>query len=39
MTGLNFLSRKSRIVAALKDEIENGNLDRMAAYRKNKKTL
>ena len=39
MTGPNFLARKSRIVAALKDEIENGNLDIMEAYRRNKRTL
>ena len=39
LTGPNFLQRKDRIVAALANEIEHGDLDRMAAYRRNKRTL
>ena len=39
LTGPNFLKRKSRIVAALEDEIRHGDMDRMAAFRRNKRTL
>jgi len=39
LTGPDFLARKNRIIAALEDEIEHGDLDRMAAIRKNKRTL
>lgn len=39
MTGPNFLARKEQIVAALDNEIKHGNLDRMEAIRKSKRTL
>ena len=39
LTGPNFLKRKSRIVAALEDEIKHGDMDWMAAFRRNKRTL
>ena len=39
LTGPNFLKRKTKIVAALEDEIKHGDLDRMAAFRRNKRTL
>ena len=39
LTGPNFLARKEKIVAALDREIRQGNLDRMAAIRANKRTL
>ena len=39
LTGPNFLSRKDRIVAALDYAIQHGDMDRMAAYRRNKRTL
>ena len=39
LTGPIFLKRKSRIVAALEDEIKHGDLDRMAAFRRSKRTL
>ncbi len=39
MTGTNFLARKEQIVAALDNEIKHGNLDRMEAIRKSKRTL
>jgi len=39
LTGPDFLQRKSRIVAALEHEIEHGDLDRMAAVRRSKRTL
>ena len=39
LTGPNFLSRKDRIIAALDHAIQHGDMDRMAAYRRNKRTL
>ena len=39
LTGPNFLSRKEKIVAALDSAIQQGNMDRMAAIRRNKRTL
>ncbi len=39
LTGPDFLGRKEKIIAALDHEIKHGNLDRMAAIRRNKQTL
>ena len=39
LTGLHFLQRKEKIIAALDHEIRHGDLDRMAAFRRNKRTL
>ena len=39
LTGPNFLSRKDKIVSALDHSIRHGDMDRMAAYRRNKRTL
>ena len=39
LTGPDFLRRKDSIVAALDHEIQHGNLDMMAAIRRNKRTL
>ena len=39
LTGPNFLRRKDQIVAALDYAIRHGDMDRMAAFRRNKKTL
>ena len=39
LTGPNFLARKEKIVAALDREIKHGDLDMMAAIRRNKRTL
>lgn len=39
LTGPNFLSRKEKIVEALDNAIRHGDLDRMAAIRRNKRTL
>ena len=39
LTGPSFLKRKSKIVAALEDEIKHGDMDWMAAFRRNKRTL
>ncbi len=39
LTGPNFLARKDNIVAALRNEIEHGDLDRMARIRAMKTTL
>jgi len=39
LTGPNFTARKEKIVAALDREIKNGDLDRMAAIRRSKRTL
>ena len=39
LTGPEFLKRKDRIVAALANEIEHGDMDRLAAIRRNKRTL
>ena len=33
LTGPHFLQRKKKIVAALEDEIEHGNMDRLATIR------
>ena len=39
LTGPNFLSRKEKILAALDNAIQHGDMDRMAAIRRNKRTL
>ena len=39
LTGPDFLKRKSKIVAALDDAIQHGDMNRMAALRRNKRTL
>ena len=39
LTGTNFLSRKDRILAALDNAIQHGDMEQMAALRKNKRTL
>ena len=39
LTGPDFLGRKEKIVAALQNTIEYGDLDRMAAIRRSKRTL
>ena len=39
LTGPNFLQRKESILAALNHEIRHGDLDRLAAIRRNKRTL
>ena len=39
LTGPNFLHRKGKIIAALDNEIRQGDLDRMAAIRRGKRTL
>ena len=39
LTGPDFLSRKDKIVSALDNAIRHGDMDRMVAYRKNKRTL
>ncbi len=39
LSGPDFLSRKDKIVAALERQISHGDLDRMAALRRNKRTL
>lgn len=39
LTGPNFLQRKEKIVEALTYEIEHGDMDRMAAIRRSKRTL
>ena len=39
LSGPKFLSRKDRIVAALEQQINYGDMDRMAAFRRNKRTL
>ena len=39
LTGPDFLSRKDRIIAALDHAIAHGDMDRMAAVRRNKRTL
>lgn len=39
LTGPDFLGRKERIIAALRDEVENGDLDRMARVRAMKTSL
>ena len=39
LSGPDFLARKDKIVAALEHQISHGDLDRMAAFRRNKRTL
>ena len=39
LTGPNFLQRKDKIIAALDHEIRHGDMDRMAAIRRSKRTL
>ncbi|MCR4668797.1 MAG: radical SAM protein [Clostridia bacterium] len=39
LSGPGFLSRKDSIIAALDEQIKNGDLDRMAAVRRSKRTL
>ncbi len=39
LTGPNFLKRKNKIVAALEDELKHDDMDWMAAFRRNKRTL
>ena len=39
LTGPVFLGRKEKIVAALQNAIDHGGLERMAAIRRNKRTL
>ena len=39
LTGPVFLGRKEKIVAALQNAIDHGDLERMAAIRRNKRTL
>ena len=39
LTGPDFLGRKEKIVAALQNTIDHGDLDRMAAIRRSKRTL
>jgi hypothetical protein len=39
LSGTDFLSRKERIVAALERQISHGDLDRMSALRRYKRTL
>jgi radical SAM superfamily enzyme YgiQ (UPF0313 family) len=39
LTGPDFLGRKAEIAAALRDELEHGDLSRMAALRRSKRTL
>ena len=39
LTGPNFLKRKNKIIAALEDEFKHGDMDWMAAFRRNKRTL
>ena len=39
LTGPAFLKRKEKIVAALEDEIRHGDMDWLAAFRRNKRTL
>ena len=39
LTGPSFLSRKDKIIAALEYAIQHDDMDRMAAFRRNKRTL
>jgi len=39
LSGPDFLSGKDKIVAALERQISSGDMDRMAALRRNRKTL
>ena len=39
LSGPDFLKRKAKIIKALEQEIEHGDMDRLAAIRKNKRSL
>ena len=39
LTGPNFLKRKDKIIAVLDRAIRHGDMEGMAAYRRNKRTL
>ena len=39
LSGPDFLKRKNQIVSALQDVIEHGDMDRLAAMRRNKRSL
>ena len=39
LTGPDFLARKDRIIAALDNAIRHGDMEHMAAMRRNKRTL
>ena len=39
LSGPNFLQRKDKIIAALDHEIQNGDMEKLAAIRRNKKSL
>ena len=39
LTGPNFRRRKDKIIATLDHAIQHGDVDRLAAYRRNKRTL
>ena len=39
LSGPNFLQRKDKIIAALEHEIQNGDMERLAAIRRNKRSL
>ena len=39
LTGPNFLNRKDKIIVTLDYAIQHGDVDRLAAYRRNKRTL
>ncbi len=39
LTGPNFLARKEKIIATLDNEIKHGDMDRLAAIRRNKRSL
>ena len=39
LTGPHFLQRKEKIIAALQNAIDNGDMDRLASIRRNKRTL
>lgn len=39
LSGPDFLKRKDKIIEALEHEIQHGDMDRLAAIRKNKRTL
>ena len=39
LSGPGFLARKDKIISALEHQISRGDLDAMAAFRRNKRTL
>ena len=39
LSGPNFLQRKYKIIAALEHEIQNGDMEKLAAIRRNKRSL